>query len=193
MYSWTSKQQGLILSSFYWGYVITHLPGGIIAEKFGGKYSLGLGILWTAIFTFITPFVVFWSDGSWVWLVVVRVLEGLGEGVTFPALTTLLANWVPVSERSKIGTLVYAGSQIGTVVGSMVSGALIAATHEWAIVFYVFGAVGILWFIFWMVLCYTDPASHPFISDKERIYLEEQIGKWINKYFIVENNKLTCS
>lgn len=185
LYPWTSRQQGIILSSFYWGYVITHLPGGMIAERFGGKYSLGLGMLCTAIFTFITPFVIYVSGGNWVWVVVVRVIEGLGEGTTFPALTTLLSNWVPLKERSKIGTLVYAGSQIGTVVGNSVSGALISATNDWAIAFYFFGAIGILWFIIWTMLCYPDPESHPFISDKEKIYLGEQITNISSKEKVI--------
>ncbi|XP_066254786.1 putative inorganic phosphate cotransporter isoform X2 [Euwallacea similis] len=185
VYPWTSKQQGLILSSFYWGYVITHIPGGMIAERFGGKYSLGLGMLCTAIFTFLTPFVIYATGGSWVSVVVVRVLEGLGEGTTFPALTTLLANWVPLKERSKIGTLVYAGSQIGTVVGNSVSGALIGATNDWAIAFYFFGAMGILWFIIWTLLCYPDPKSHPFISDKEKTYLSKHISNLSNKEKVV--------
>ncbi|CAH0564297.1 unnamed protein product [Brassicogethes aeneus] len=175
LYHWTSTQQGLILSSFYWGYVITHIPGGIIAEKFGGKYALGLGILCTAIFTFLTPLVIYLTDGNWIWLVAVRVIEGLGEGTTFPALTTLLASWVPLSERSKIGTLVYAGSQIGTVVGNSVSGALIASTNDWASVFYLFGAISIIWVVLWFLLCYSDPESHPFITEEEKKYLSEEI------------------
>lgn len=48
----------MILASFYIGYVITHVPGGILAEKFGGKYTLSLGILSTAIFTLFTPMAV---------------------------------------------------------------------------------------------------------------------------------------
>lgn len=111
LYDWSEKTQGLILSSFYWGYVITHLPGGVLAEKFGGKYTLGLGILSTGVFTLLTPLVVYY--GNWQWLVALRVLEGLGEGTTYPALNALLAKWVPLNERSKIGTLVYAGGQIG--------------------------------------------------------------------------------
>ncbi|XP_076262845.1 sialin-like isoform X1 [Rhynchophorus ferrugineus] len=185
LYPWTSRQQGLILSSFYWGYVITHIPGGMIAERFGGKYSLGLGMLCTALFTFITPFVIYATNGNWVWVVVVRILEGLGEGTTFPALTTLLANWVPLKERSKIGTLVYAGSQIGTVVGNSVSGALIAATNDWAIVFYFFGAIGIVWFILWTILCYPNPDAHPFISDKEKTYLAEHISNISSKEKVI--------
>lgn len=77
LYDWDQTTQGLILSSFYWGYVITHMPGGIIAEKFGGKYSLGIGILCTAIFTLLTPLVV--GFGDYKWLIGLRVLEGLGE------------------------------------------------------------------------------------------------------------------
>lgn len=68
--------QSLILSSFYWGYIITHMPGGILAEKFGAKYLLGLGILSTAIFTLITPIVA--PLGAW-WMIALRVIEGLGE------------------------------------------------------------------------------------------------------------------
>lgn len=76
--------QGVILSSFFWGYVVTHLPGGILSEKFGGKYSLGLGILSTAIFTLLTPIAVKWGDATA--LIIIRILMGLGEGTTFPAL-----------------------------------------------------------------------------------------------------------
>lgn len=57
-FEWSEELQGIILSSFYWGYVITHLPGGIIAEKFGGKYILSFGILATAIFTLLTPLII---------------------------------------------------------------------------------------------------------------------------------------
>jgi MFS transporter, ACS family, solute carrier family 17 (sodium-dependent inorganic phosphate cotransporter), other len=54
-FEWSEQLQGVILGAFFYGYVITHIPGGILSEKFGGKYTLGLGILSTAIFTIITP------------------------------------------------------------------------------------------------------------------------------------------
>lgn len=57
-YEWSQAQQGYILSSFYIGYVLTHVPGGMIAEKYGGKWTLSLGILSTAIFTILTPIAV---------------------------------------------------------------------------------------------------------------------------------------
>ncbi|GJQ72217.1 hypothetical protein Trydic_g3308 [Trypoxylus dichotomus] len=175
LYDWDQTTQGLILSSFYWGYVVTHLPGGILAEKFGGKYSLGIGILSTAVFTLLTPLVV--GFGDYKWLIALRVLEGLGEGTTYPALNAMLGKWVPLGERGKIGTLVYAGGQIGTVVGNSLSGYLIHVTKDWATVFYVFGALGVLWVILWTLLCYSDPESHPYISDEERDYLRKELNE----------------
>lgn len=49
----------------------------MLAEKFGGKYSLGLGILCTAIFTLLTPLAA--QHGGVGWLIAVRVIAGLGE------------------------------------------------------------------------------------------------------------------
>lgn len=175
LYDWDDSTQGIILSAFYWGYLITHLPGGILASKFGGKYTLGLGILSTGIFTVITPWVITSTGGDWRWVVALRVAEGLGEGTTYPALNTLLAQWVPLGERSKMGSLVYAGGQMGTIICNLVSGYLITATADWASVFYLFGGLGILWYVLFQLLCYSDPKQHPFISDEEKQYLHEEI------------------
>jgi MFS family permease len=52
------------------------LPGGILAERWGGKYLLSVGILSTAFFTIISPLAAKAGSG---WLIAVRVLMGLGE------------------------------------------------------------------------------------------------------------------
>lgn len=174
-FEWDEYTQGLILSSFFWGYVVTHIPGGMLAEKFGGKYVLGLGILSTAVFTLLTPVAATYGGSDWV--IAVRILEGLGEGPTFPALNAILARWVPPQQRGILGSLVFAGALIGTVAGTAVSGVLIQYTAGgWPSVFYVFGAVGVLWFILWLLIFYNDPQSHPFISDEEKMFLQKSIG-----------------
>lgn len=173
-YDWDEYTQGLILSSFYWGYVITHLPGGLLSEKFGGKYSLGLGMLSTAIFTLLTPVVVEWGDSDG--LIVLRILMGLGEGTTFPALNAMLAQWTPPEERSMIGSLVFAGAQIGTVLSNILSG-LILDSNTWPAVFYVFGGIGVLWFVIWVLICYNNPYEHPFISEREVKFLHERMNE----------------
>lgn len=76
-FDWDEATQGIILGSFYYGYVLTHIPGGMLAERYGGKWLLGLGLLSTALCTLLTPVVVK-AGGAWA-LIVLRVVEGLGE------------------------------------------------------------------------------------------------------------------
>lgn len=75
-YNWDAETQGWILGSFFYGYIITQIPGGYIAGKFGGKLLMGFGILGTAVFTLLTPVAANLGAG---YLIAVRVLEGLGE------------------------------------------------------------------------------------------------------------------
>lgn len=67
---------------------------------------------------------------------------------------------------------------LGTILSNAISGELIRYTQDWASVFYFFGALGIIWFILWVLLCYSDPQSHPFISDKEKEYLNRELCKY---------------
>lgn len=77
IFDWSESTQGLILSGFYYGYALTHVPGGYLAERYGGKWTLGVGLLSTAIFTLLTPVVV--KAGGATWLFILRVLQGMGE------------------------------------------------------------------------------------------------------------------
>lgn len=100
----------------------------------------------------------------------------MGEGTTFPALSALLATWVPLSERSKLGSFVFGGGQIGTILGTALSGLLLDYFEGWESVFYFFGILGILWFIAFVLICYKDPESHPFIKDSEKEFLKREMG-----------------
>lgn len=100
MYKWSTTEQGIIMGSFYIGYLLTHIPGGILAEIFGGKQVLGLGILFTALTTLIHPLVIQNSNGQYWPLVILRIIVGLGEGTTYPALTSLLGTLIGNSDSS---------------------------------------------------------------------------------------------
>jgi MFS family permease len=75
-------------------------------SRFGGKAVYGWCMLVTAIATLLTPI---GARGSpWI-LVALRVIEGLGEGVVFPAMHCLWSKWAPPLERSKLIGFTYAG------------------------------------------------------------------------------------
>lgn len=76
-FNWNENQQGIILAAFFYGYVTTQIPGGMLAQRFGGKRLLLFGIFWTAVLTILTPVVTHY--GGFIAIVLTRVLEGIGE------------------------------------------------------------------------------------------------------------------
>ncbi|UYV74524.1 hypothetical protein LAZ67_11003776 [Cordylochernes scorpioides] len=168
---WGPSTQSWILSSFFIGYIMTQVPGGRLSEMIGPKWLYGGGILTTAVFSLVTPLAAIYGD---VWgVVAVRILIGLGEGVTYPAMHVLIARWIPQFERSFKATLIYLGAPIGTVVSSILSGQ-ISGSHDlgWPYVFYIFGLISILWFVLWAILIYGTPEDHPRISLSELDFIK---------------------
>ncbi|VVC25038.1 Major facilitator superfamily,Major facilitator superfamily domain [Cinara cedri] len=173
-FDWDEKTQGMVLSAFFYGYIITHLPFGILVQNIGGKFIMGFGLLFSAIFTLMTPTVARMGSTP---LIIVRFIEGLGEGAVFPSMFMLLARWAPPEEKGMLSTLVFAGITVGNIFGNLLSGFIIHyVPGGWPNVFYFFGSITIVWFVFWCMLVYNDPKSHPLISDAELEYLQNSIG-----------------
>ncbi len=145
--------QGLILSAFFWGYLWPQLAGGWLADRFGGKRVLGFGVAVWSIATFITPPA---ARASFAVLFAVRVLLGLGEGVNFPAIHSLTARWMRPQERARTLSLNFSGMYLGTIVALLLSPPIIAA-FGWPGLFYLSGAVGVLWLVIWMMKAADAP------------------------------------
>ncbi|GLH15797.1 Vesicular glutamate transporter 3, partial [Gryllus bimaculatus] len=133
-FAWDSKMQGLLLSAFFWGYLVTQIPGGWLAARVGGNRLFGFGLAATALLTLLTPPLA--RAGAY-WLLALRVAEGLFEGVTFPCMHAVWARWAPPLERSRMAAIAFSGSYVGTVVAMPVCG-LLANTVGWPSIFYVF-------------------------------------------------------
>uniref|UniRef100_T1GQ49 Major facilitator superfamily (MFS) profile domain-containing protein n=1 Tax=Megaselia scalaris TaxID=36166 RepID=T1GQ49_MEGSC len=96
-YQWNEQTKSLLLSSFFWGYIITQVPGGSIAQKYGAKYCLFTGVLLCSLLNILTPY--FADIGDWPLVCALRVVQGLCQGVLFPSVHTLISKWAPVEER----------------------------------------------------------------------------------------------
>lgn len=97
-FEWNEFQQGIILSSFFWGYLLFQIPGGRVAELWGPKAVFGISVLLNGVLSLSLPIV---ARIHWTLLLVVRALQGLGQGVIFPCLTACVPRWVPVEERAR--------------------------------------------------------------------------------------------
>lgn len=62
-----------------------------------------------------------------------------------------------------------------------VSGYLSASTFGWPSLFYLFGILGTLVSIFWFYYGSDSPNQHKSISEEERKYIENSLGKYEEK------------
>lgn len=178
-FDWSEKTQSVVLSSFFWGYVLTQIPAGQLAQKFGLKLLLLLSIGTCSALAVFTPIVA--SYGGWHGLVALRCLQGLSQGFIFPSTHTLLSRWAPVSERGRLGTYCYAGSQFGTVLMLSTSGVLASSPIGWPSIFYLSGAAGILWTVLWFFYGGNSPAEYKHISSEEKEFIQSSLGSHDHK------------
>ena len=157
-----------MLSSFYIGYILVMILGGRLADKFGGALILGSGVLLWSLFTLVTPGAA--AIGLSV-LIMARIGMGMGEAVTFPSVYNLVTRWVPAQDRSKAIALNASGIPVGTVFALIATPIIVSALGwEWA--FYLFGAVGVLWYVAWRYIARGTPQEHPRVSAEELAYIE---------------------
>ncbi|XP_034057480.1 sialin isoform X3 [Gymnodraco acuticeps] len=171
-YPWDSETQGWLLGAFFFGYLCTQIPGGYLSDHYGGSIFLGVGVLVTAFLTLLTPLAA--QMGSH-WLFALRVLEGIAEGVTFPAMMSMWARWAPPPERSRLITLSASGGSFGAFIVLPLTG-LISQSLGWPAVFYLCGVAGCLWAVVWFIFVSDDPRTDRRISKEERDYIIKSIG-----------------
>ncbi|XP_014212336.1 putative inorganic phosphate cotransporter [Copidosoma floridanum] len=174
-YNWSTSDQGLIKSAFFWGYTAAQIPSGYIAGAWSAQKLLCLGIFVSSLSTMIVPLLI--GTGGWPIFCVLRTIAGLSQACLLPAVQTLLSRWAPPSERARLGTFAYAGAQVGTVITMPISGWLASSQFGWPSIFYVFGALGVAWAVLFLILGSDQPAHHSSISPVERLYIVESLGK----------------
>jgi len=167
-FSWSTTTQGIIFSAFYFGYIITPLPGGHLARKFGGATVIGIAVGLNGVLTLFTPLAARMHVAMFMAL---RIAIGAAQGLVFSAGHALWSKWAPPLERSKLGTLNYAGGHLGIILIFYLSG-YIAYYYGWPMIFYVSGASGILWSLMWLLMVRNSPSEQPWIKKEEVEYIE---------------------
>ncbi|XP_073961359.1 sialin [Choristoneura fumiferana] len=165
-FPWDTQQKNLLLGCFFWGYVLTELPGGRLAEIIGARRVFGYSTLLASILTLLSPGAAVAGFG---WIVALRVLLGFLLGATWPAILPMASKWIPPMDRSKFMSNMMASS-LGAAITMPICGFLIAHLG-WESSFYFTGIIGVMWSVAWFAVVYDSPAEHPRISDTERNHL----------------------
>jgi ACS family sodium-dependent inorganic phosphate cotransporter len=147
-FGWTETDKGIVLSSFFVGYILLMVVSGALANRYGGKLVLGIAVLWWSLFTALTPPAAMLSLSG---LIAARIALGVGEAAVFPASINMVGRWVPPERRSRATAMFTSAISLGTLFSLPVTGWLVRS-YGWHVPFYVFGAVGLVWAVAWFGL-----------------------------------------
>ncbi len=105
-FDWNAQEQGLVLGGFSYGYVLTQLLGGFLADRYGGKWVYGLCTGASGALGILLPFA---APGGIALVAVLRAVQGALQGCSIPALYSIVARWIPKQEKGKLFSLMFAG------------------------------------------------------------------------------------
>jgi ACS family hexuronate transporter-like MFS transporter len=86
-----------------------------------------------------------------------RALLGFGEAGNFPAAIKATAEYFPKKERAFATGIFNSGTNVGAILAPL-SVPWIVTTWGWEEAFFIIGAIGFLWLIFWIIY-YDKPAE----------------------------------
>lgn len=165
-YKLNNVQLGYVYSSFLWGYAIFQTPGGRLADRFGPRIILLLGVIWWGIFSILTASVPTGLRFSVLLLIVIRFALGAGEAVIYPASNQFVSRWIPAGERGVANGLIFAGVGAGAGLTPPLI-AFVIFHYGWRMSFVVCAAIGLLAGLVWYFISRDTPAAHPKVSRRE--------------------------
>ncbi len=157
----TLGQMGLVLAAFTWAYALGQVPVGWLGDRFGPKRVLSVLLTWTssaAMLTGVAP-----GMGT---LFTARFLLGVGESGAFPVASRGMQLWFAPSERGRIQGITHFFSRFAVAITPLTAGGLMLA-YGWRTMFFVFGAIGFIWVIVFLVFYRERPEDHPHVNRAE--------------------------
>lgn len=159
------EQMGMAFSAFAWAYALMEIPGGWLGDWMGPRRVLMRVVLWWSFFTAAT---------GWVWntlsLVVTRALFGAGEAGCFPNLTKTFTTWLPQNERVRAQGLMWMSARWGGAFTPLLV-VWVFKFVSWRHAFEIFGAIGIIWALFFYWWYRDNPRRHKSVNEAEAALL----------------------
>ena len=141
----SSAAYGVAFSAFFWVYGPVQVVVGWLCDRFNVYRLTALGVLIWAVSTILMGFA-----GGLTSLLVLRLMLGVGESISFPATSKIIAEQVPGERRGMANAIVSIGIALGPAAGTL-AGGLILASYGWRAIFIAFGIVTLLWLLPWQM------------------------------------------
>ncbi|WP_029421390.1 MFS transporter [Alicyclobacillus macrosporangiidus] len=148
----TPGQLGLLQSVFSWCLTLSLLIAGPLIDRLHPRRVLPLGLTLWAVATWLSAVTLKIPV-----LAVFRALLGFGEATLLPSAPKLVVENIPPRDRSKAISIYFTGNKLGPTIGLPLSAAILTALG-WREVFYLTGALSVVWVAIWLLIYRRDRA-----------------------------------
>jgi MFS family permease len=167
----TEEQYGIVFSAFFWIYAPVQMFAGWLCDRFSVYKLMAAGILLWAAATLLMGFA-----GGFMSLLVLRIMLGVGESISFPGSSKIIARHVEPERRGVANAAVATGLALGPAVGTL-SGGMILQHWGWPPIFFIFGIVTLLWLLPWQRTVRNLPTTG-YRDEGQRVPLGLLLSKW---------------
>lgn len=141
---------GTLDTAFLLTYGLTMFVSGFVAERVSLRYFLTLGMLLSAVFTYMFGIAKTLDIHSLWYFVIVQALAGMCQTTGWPGVVTVVGRWFGRAKRGLIFGIWNSHTSIGNILGSLVAGYYVE--RNWAMSFIMpalmMGIFGIVIFLF---------------------------------------------
>lgn len=145
----SATQAGLYMSAFFAGYLITQLPGGIMADKLQPKYILIVCTILSGVMTAAMSVITGYEMG-----LVFRIVTGVSSGCVMSSCSKVVATNFPPQERATAMGILLASPPIGITLANLM-GPFLSQSLGWRGTFIAVGGTGVI--VVLMVLFFVKP------------------------------------
>jgi len=163
-FNWTEVDYGYIVMVFAAMYALGYVLFGTFIDKVGTKVGYAVSVSVWSIAAMLHA-----VARSTVGFGFARGLLGLAEAGNFPAGVKAVAEWFPKKERALATGIFNSGTSIGAVAAPIIV-PLILGAYGWYEAFWITGALGFVWLIFWWIF-YEVPSKQKRLKQPEFEYI----------------------
>ncbi|KAM7229622.1 hypothetical protein CapIbe_019738 [Capra ibex] len=182
VYNWSTEIQGIMLSSIFYGVLISQIPAGYLSGIYSLKKMIGFALLFSSLFTLLLPLAAEFGE---ILVIICRVIKGMFQGITLTTQQVIWIKWAPPLELGRLTALSLSGLLLGPCIVLLITG-FICDSLGWPMVFYIFGACGCALSVLWFILFYEDPKDHPYISIREKEYITSALTQQVSSSTLIK-------
>src|SRR5262245_61639347 len=159
------------MAAFMIGYGLFEMPWGFLGDRFGVRHAVAAIVVGGSVLTALLVLVTFLPSRAILivgFLVIIRFLFGAFQAGTFPAISRMMADWMPSSERGSAQGAIWMSSRIGGALAPLLLVWLFTSWGDWKLPVVLLGAMGVIWCALFWPWFRNQPEEMPSVNQAER-------------------------